>query len=103
MNQDKLEQGSDNPITADPKLREQTFGEKAVGLNFNPSNDDAVTRIKKSCADAIDILNNERISIKTSQNEDDGQNGERLAMLTLAIRAIQDGQMWGVKAVTWRG
>jgi hypothetical protein len=102
MSNDKLEEGVDTPPIENPVSRKLTFGEKSVGLNFNPSNDDAVGRIKRSCADAIDVLNNERIAIKTSQNEDDGQNGERLAMLTLAIRAIQDGQMWGVKAVTWK-
>jgi hypothetical protein len=80
----------------------QTFGEKAVGLSFNPSNDDKVGNIKKSCAAVIDVLNDERNAIKSSKDEDDGQNGERIAMLTIAIRAIQDGQMWGVKAVTWK-
>lgn len=82
--------------------RQQTFGERAVGLSFNPSNQDDVSLIKKTCADAIDVLNDARHAIKTSESEDDGQNGERIAMLTIAIRAIQDGQMWGVKAATWR-
>lgn len=38
--------------------RQLTFGEKLVGLNFNPSNDDAVGSVKKLFADAADILNN---------------------------------------------
>lgn len=28
--------------------------------------------------------------------------GEQAAQFTLAIRKIQEGQMWGVKAATWR-
>ena len=79
--------------------REKTFGEKAVGVDFNPGGSERVKIIKETCAAAIDVLNNERESIKHS--EDDGQNGERIAQLTLAIRKIQEGQMWGVKAVTW--
>ena len=34
--------------------REMTFGEKAVGLTFNPSNDPTVEAIKRKCADLID-------------------------------------------------
>lgn len=79
--------------------RTLTFGEKAVGLSFNPGGNPKVDAIKKSCAEAIDLLNNERESIKAQ--EDDGQNGERLHMLSVAITELQTAQMWGVKAVTW--
>lgn len=33
---------------------ELTFGGKAVGLNFNPSNDGQITRAKEYIANAID-------------------------------------------------
>ena len=36
--------------------RQLTFGEQLVGLNFNPSNDDAVSKAKKLCADLADLL-----------------------------------------------
>jgi hypothetical protein len=39
-----------------------TFGQKAVGLNFNPSNDDAVGQCKQTFANAIDQLNDSRLS-----------------------------------------
>lgn len=39
--------------------REMTFGEKLVGLNVNPSNDDKVGRAKRLCADLADLLNDE--------------------------------------------
>lgn len=71
-----------------------TFGEKAVGLSFNPSKDLDVDDIKRRCADLIDILDGLRKS---------AGDGEKKRMFALAITEIQAGQMWGVKAVTWRG
>lgn len=76
--------------------RELTFGEKAVGLTFNPSNDEAVQKIKETCAAAIDVLNNLREISKGAGN------GEEIRMLSVAITEIQTAQMWGVKAVTWK-
>ncbi len=35
---------------------EQTFGQKAVGLSFNPSGDDEVGKAKQIFANAIDQL-----------------------------------------------
>jgi hypothetical protein len=37
--------------------REMTFGEKLVGLTFNPSNDPKVQRAKELCAELADLLN----------------------------------------------
>ena len=39
-----------------PEARELTFGEKAVGLSFNPSGDERVNRAKTICAELIDML-----------------------------------------------
>ena len=36
--------------------RELSFGEKAVGLTFNPSGDEKVNKAKKLMADALDLL-----------------------------------------------
>jgi len=47
--------------------RQLTFGEKLVGLNFNPSNDDKVSKAKKLCADLADLLNDEKMQQETSQ------------------------------------
>lgn len=33
-----------------------TFGEKLVGLTFNPSGDEKVLKVKKLCAELADIL-----------------------------------------------
>ena len=37
-----------------------TKGEYRVGINFNPSNDDMVGRIKRAAADLIDLLERDR-------------------------------------------
>lgn len=47
-------QGNANSLS-----RPMTFGEKLVGLNFNPSNDDKVSKAKKLCADLADLLYND--------------------------------------------
>ena len=39
--------------------RQMTFGEKLVGLTFNPSNDDKVSKAKRLCADLADLLHTE--------------------------------------------
>lgn len=80
--------------------REMTFGEKAVGLTFNPGGNEKVNTIKVKFAEAIDLLNAERDYIKASPTVD-SENGERLRMLSIAITELQTAQMWAVKAVTW--
>ena len=72
--------------------RELTYGEKAVGLNFNPSNDPVVQSIKTRYAKAIDELDYLR-----SHSED----GEQKRLLSIAITETQAAQMWAVKAATW--
>ena len=72
---------------------EMTFGQKAVGLSFNPSGDDAVASCKSEFAKIIDRMNWLRIS---SDNE------EVKRMASIAITEAQTAQMWAVKALTWR-
>lgn len=69
-----------------------TFGEKAVGLSFNPGGNQAVVDIKRAYADIIDYLHNKR---QQSTNADEQR------MLSVAITESQTAQMWAVKAVTW--
>lgn len=45
--------------------REFTFGEKLVGLTFNPSGDQKVQRAKELCAELADLLN-DHVSNKES-------------------------------------
>lgn len=73
--------------------QEMTFGEKAVGLTFNPSNDDAVANCKKEFAAVIDRMNDLR-------NSTDDLDIKRMA--AVAITEAQTAQMWAVKAITWK-
>jgi len=78
----------------DQTQRELTFGEKAVGLTFNPSGNDAVNTIKQQSAALIDTLNDLRQA---------NDNPEVKRMASVAITEVQTAQMWGVKAATWVG
>lgn len=71
---------------------ELTLGQKLVGLNFNPSGDDKVTRFKQAVANAIDIL-----------YEDGGYYPHPYAskFAEASLKALLEGQMFGVKAQTW--
>lgn len=73
---------------------EQTFGQKAVGLNFNPSGEDAVGIAKQTIADAIDQMNDFRLSPNSCQG------AKRHA--STAITMLEDSQMRMVKALTWQ-
>lgn len=71
--------------------RPLTFGEKAVGLNFNPGGNPDVNMIKTQCAALIDFLDETR---KTA-------DAEKARLCSIAITEIQGAQMWAVKAVTF--
>ena len=42
--------------------KELSFGQKLVGLTFNPSGDEKVQRAKELCAELADLLNKEALS-----------------------------------------
>lgn len=67
-----------------------TFGQDAVGLNFNPSGDGKVRKLKELYAEIIDILNGDRGEYRD----------ERARLTSVAITEAQGAQMWAVKAVT---
>ena len=70
-----------------------SFGQKAVGLSFNPSGDDAVAKCKQIFADAIDQMNELREAAGRS---------EQARLASVAITELQGAQLWAVKALTWR-
>jgi len=72
---------------------ELSFGQKAVGLTFNPGGHPLVNDIKEKTAAYIDFLNDIRSS---------SDNGEVKRMILVAITEAQTSQMWAVKAVTWQ-
>lgn len=72
--------------------RQLTFGEKLVGLNFNPSNDDKVSKAKKLCADLADLLKDDQANSETSELKN--------ILLPATFAAILNAQMNVVKVLT---
>jgi hypothetical protein len=81
----------DEPTKSSP-TRQLTFGEKLVGLTFNPSNDDKVSKAKRLCADLADLL------------YEDGRNSETSELKNIlekqAYGEILNAQMNVVKVLT---
>lgn len=77
--------------------RELTFGERAVGLTFNPSNMSDVDKLKRLYADIIDHMDDFRRGYIERKD-----NPEMVRLCSIAITEAQTAQMWAVKAVTWR-
>jgi hypothetical protein len=73
---------------------ELTFGQQAVGLDFNPSGDDAVGQAKQKIADAIDQMND----FRNAETSTPGQKRHA----SVAITMLEDAQMRMVKALTWK-
>lgn len=74
-------------------VEQLSYGQKAVGLTFNPSGDDAVGQAKQTFANAIDKMNDLRNSTTSSEVK---------RMCSIAITEAQAAQMWAVKAITWK-
>lgn len=72
----------------------QSYGERMVGLSFNPSGDEKVTRLKTLFAEIIDICADELAEIEESHSAS--------PIWREAIMRSLDAQMWTVKGATWR-
>ena len=73
--------------------RELTFGEKLVGLTFNPSGDSKVQQVKELCAKLTDILYDDI-------PEDNERTFLQDQLFNKAIFDILDAQMTSVKLLT---
>jgi len=73
--------------------RPLTYGEKAVGLSFNPSGDPAVNECKSIFARAIDQMNDLR---------EKSESNEQKRHCSIAITDMETAQMRAVKAITWK-
>lgn len=78
-------------MSGETNERALSFGEKAVGITFNPGGDQNVNEIKALYAKIIDKLNELR-------GED---RNERARLLSIGITQAQQAQMWAVKGITW--
>ncbi len=68
-----------------------TRGRQLVGINFNPSEKSSVDQVKQSCADMIDLM-----------NEQTPGSADAEMIRDKAIEAIMTAQMWVVKSLTYR-
>ncbi len=80
--------------------QELTFGQKAVGLNFNPSGDDRVGTAKQLIADTIDLL--EKDHAEKTNGGAYTSTWVRNVFRTAAFNALIAAQMALVKYLTWK-
>lgn len=73
-----------------------TFGQKAVGITFNPSNLPEVDAIKTIFAEAIDLLN----ELRDKALKEGSSSAAR--HFSLAITYAEEAQGRGVRGVTWK-
>ena len=79
--------------------RELTFGEKAVGLTFNPSGDEKVNKAKQLMADALDLL--KEVEQQKTEFGTKTPTWEANVFRTNAFNKTVDAQMALVKYITW--
>jgi len=72
---------------------ELTEGQKLCGVDFNPTQDPLIAKVKQSYADIADILVEEAYNAITA-----GQAN----MLNDALSHLMTAQMWSIKAITWK-
>ncbi|MCC6818579.1 MAG: hypothetical protein IT245_06800 [Bacteroidia bacterium] len=71
---------------------ELTFGEKLVGISFNPSSDGKVDKAKRLCAELADLVNDEYLSQPESML--------RTQLFNHTAGEILNAQMNAVKVLT---
>jgi hypothetical protein len=72
--------------------KELSFGQKLVGLTFNPSGDEKVQRAKELCAELADLLN--------EHNEMQTQTQFSQRLFSHTVGEILNAQMNVVKVLT---
>jgi len=83
-----------------------TKGEYRVGINFNPSADDMVGKIKRQVADLIDLIETIKappVNLDLDTGAFDRQTilrSEVGRLKALAQTHLEDAAMWAVKAAT---
>jgi hypothetical protein len=75
-----------------------TFGQRLVGITFNPSNNPKVDRAKQLCAELADLIQKDRM--KYNNVHSDEINPAEGYIFSHAIGAILDAQMNVVKLLT---
>lgn len=75
-------------------MSEKTFGQTLVGLDFNPSGDDKVTKAKQLCAELTDLLIDHVEGTQVTQLKS--------VMIDAAVMKILEAQMFVVKVLTFK-
>lgn len=78
---------------SEPIPEHLTFGQRAVGITFNPGQREDVFNCKSGVAVLIDQMNNLR---------ENSESPEQCRLASVAITELQGAQMWAVKALTWQ-
>ena len=92
MEERELNQAGIQDTNYSVPTRQMSFGEKLVGLTFNPSGDQKVQRIKELAAEMADLLEEVNRTQESSYLGNTFYGG--------AIRRILDAQMYSVKFLT---
>lgn len=82
---------STDRVSETPNL---TFGQKAVGITFNPGGNPDVDRCKQMFANCIDQMDSFR--------KKEGATPGQIRHASTAITMMEDAQMRAVKALTWK-
>lgn len=77
--------------------RELSFGEKLVGLSFNPSQNEKVDKAKKLFAEAADLLKEHIVEVR----EKEGLGVMGADLFSHAVGQILNAQMSTVKVLTF--
>ena len=80
--------------------KELTFGQKAVGITFNPGGLEFVNQAKQLSADLIDLIETKYNELTT--NSDVRPSWTTNVLRTAAFNAIITAQMAVVKFLTWK-
>ena len=97
MDNIKPEQGKPSGLgVLNVAQREMTYGEKAVGVSFNPSRDVKVDEIKKLYARIIDLI------LVSAYRVEEENTKRKQEIVTDAIREAITACMWAVKGITYK-
>ncbi len=83
-------------------MSELTLGQKAVGLNFNPSGDETVNRAKQISAELIDMVEQKIQFMESTKAEGTRLSWATNVFRTAAFNAVIAAQMAVVKFLTWK-
>ena len=78
--------------------RDASIGERRVRVAFNPSGRGTVEEIKEAGAALIDMI--DRLRVADIHEENRAEHAEIDRLVKEAMRDIESGTMWAVKAAT---